>query len=155
MKISPSLLLLFEIASNISHNYWSYAYVECFTLVKTLFIFLAILTIYCCITVKYFSFRDNQLDPDKWTYVGSYYNSNISDGEIQNHSVSKIIPYSDQSPSVMFNEYDVALVRLEDTVKINKYPKTVCLPENDILLEQKCFTTGWSKNYSGNVHYFI
>ena len=93
------------------------------------------------------SLRDNQLDPDNWAYVGGLYHSNNSSNGTQNHLVSKIIPYPDQSVPLFFHEHDVALVKVKDTIKMDQYSKNACVAK-DVLVGRNCFTTGWSKNFS-------
>ncbi|GFQ92184.1 transmembrane protease serine 6 [Trichonephila clavata] len=95
------------------------------------------------------SFRDGLLDPEKWSYIGGLYDSeSLTDGQ-QSHLVSKIIPFSNSSTSLLFQEHNFALVKLKDEIKTSKYSKTVCLPQTSIQLDQECYTTGWSKNPSG------
>ncbi|GFY77649.1 transmembrane protease serine 6 [Trichonephila inaurata madagascariensis] len=96
------------------------------------------------------SFRDGQLDPEKWSYIGGLYDSeSLIDGQ-QSHLVSKIIPFLNSSTSLLFQEHNFALVKLKDEIKTSKYSQTVCLSQTDIQLDQECYTTGWSKNPSGD-----
>lgn len=91
-------------------------------------------------------FRDTQLDPDKWTYIGG---SKATSSGLQNYKVKEIITYPNQGDSsFLLNEHDVALVKVKDSIKMDNYSKTVCLAE-DTSLNKECFVTGWSKNVSG------
>lgn len=98
-----------------------------------------------------YPYSDGDLNPDKWTYVGGLYqfdNDTLKDGT-QNHTVNKIIPYP--STFLYLNERDVALVKLEDTIKMDEYSKSACIPEGESAPGEECFTAGWTKNTSGMI----
>ncbi|XP_035220331.1 uncharacterized protein LOC118193361 [Stegodyphus dumicola] len=94
------------------------------------------------------SFRDNQLNPDKWAYIGGLYDESSSISGTQSHLVSKIIPYPNRNPPLLFNENDLALVQVKDEIKSDRYSKNVCLPYDKPQTGQECFISGWKKSSS-------
>ncbi|KFM71542.1 Transmembrane protease serine 3, partial [Stegodyphus mimosarum] len=94
------------------------------------------------------SFRDNQLNPDKWAYIGGLYDESSSISGTQSHLVSKIIPYPNRNPPLLFNENDLALVQVKDEIKLDRFSKNVCLPYDKPQTGQECFISGWKKSSS-------
>ncbi len=78
----------------------------------------------------------------------SYYQNKYQPQSQQIFKVSKIIineNYSHKDPN-----YDIALIKLENKVKLNKYVSTICLPESstltDSILNEYAIVAGWGRN---------
>ncbi|GIY51582.1 spermosin [Caerostris darwini] len=107
-------------------------------------------SLYVVTSLNCLSLRDHQLDPNKWAFVGGLYDEESQKDGVQNHLVTKIIPFTNTSMSVLFHENNLALVQLKDEIVSGKYSKNVCLPKDVEQPDMECYTTGWSKNASGD-----
>ncbi|GIY24838.1 spermosin [Caerostris extrusa] len=107
-------------------------------------------SLYVVTSLNCLSLRDHQLDPNKWAFVGGLYDEESLKDGMQNHLVTKIIPFTNTSMSVLFHENNLALVQLKDEIVSGKYSKNVCLPKDVEQPDMDCYTTGWSKNASGD-----
>ncbi|CAL1278233.1 unnamed protein product [Larinioides sclopetarius] len=97
-----------------------------------------------CLTI-----RDSELNPDKWAFINGLYDEESLEEGQQNHLVSKIIPFANASTSVLFNEHNLAIVKLKDQVMASKYSQNICLPE-EVYPGKECYAAGWSKSVSGD-----
>ncbi|KAK5643982.1 hypothetical protein RI129_007827 [Pyrocoelia pectoralis] len=71
----------------------------------------------------------------------------------EEYGIEKIIPHGDFKKGKKEFNHDIALIKLNTTVRFSDYIKPVCLPTKGASLVQpegKVITTGWGKNTEGD-----
>ncbi|XP_042895549.1 mucin-3A isoform X3 [Parasteatoda tepidariorum] len=99
---------------------------------------------YVLASLNCLTYADETLNPDKWSFIAGLYDSITNVTGQQTHLISEIIPHVDVGMVLMFQEHNLALVKVKDTIRMTRYSQTACLAE-DMDLQEQCFTTGWSQ----------
>ena len=79
-----------------------------------------------------------------WLSLGEH-NRNTYEGSEQVIQASKVISHPNWNMQTLEN--DIALIKLKNPAKYNKYVYPICLPEDHVPVGYKCFITGkWLLN---------
>merc|ERR1712226_1127203 len=76
--------------------------------------------------------------------VGEHDRTKVEGSEVE-VKVAKVLRHSKYS-SYMLNN-DIALLKLSQPVKLNKFVQPACLPTQDPAVGSKCYITGWGKTH--------
>jgi len=76
--------------------------------------------------------------------VGEH-NRTVVEGSEVDVTVRKIMRHPDYSRWTLNN--DIAMLKLEKPVKLNKYVQPACLPKQKAPVGSKCYITGWGKTH--------
>ena len=76
----------------------------------------------------------------------------VKEGYEENYYVEKVIMH----PLYGNLNNDIALLKLDEPVKMNSHVQPACLPENQPPVGTKCFITGWGKTkHPGGMHHTL
>lgn len=78
-------------------------------------------------------------------FLPGEYNLNGLEGYEQNVTIEKIFKHPDYDG----RDFDVALVKLNTTIKYNSHVRPVCLPKTDLEPQTICYVTGWGHTSEG------
>ncbi|XP_067035214.1 trypsin-1-like [Acropora muricata] len=84
-------------------------------------------------------------DMNAYSITAGEYNLNGLEGYEQNVTVEKIFKHPDYDG----RDFDVALVKLNTTIKYNSHVRPVCLPKTDLEPQTICYVTGWGHTSEG------
>ena len=71
------------------------------------------------------------------------------EGNEQIIPIDQIIVHPNYNPPVTGNDYDVALIKLEEPITFNNDVRPICLPAMDFLPGTNCYVTGWGATTEG------
>ena len=71
------------------------------------------------------------------------------EGNEQIIPIDQIIVHPNYHPPVTGNDYDVALIKLEEPITFNNDVRPVCLPTMNFPAGKNCYVTGWGDTTEG------
>lgn len=83
------------------------------------------------------------LNPGTYTIRVGEHNRNSREGSEQDLRVSRVVKHPSYNPRTMNN--DIAMFKLAQPVRFNKYVQPACLPTGDAPVGSTCYITGWGK----------
>jgi len=91
-----------------------------------------------------------------WVRVGEHNRGfGEHEGSEEEYQVEKVFRHPDYEYPTSTNN-DIAILKLKEPIKFNKYVSPACLPEKDVPVGTDCYITGWGKvRHPGNGYHIL
>ena len=90
-----------------------------------------------------FVFVYSVTDPKKWKAIAGRHKKTGTEANNQERILSKIIKFPNPTNNIL--DRDVALIKFEKPMTLNKYVTPVCLPTREPNERDVCIVVGWGE----------